>query len=71
MDLEDETVMNEEEWDLFIVDDATDKFKAIGVTEENEYPSSFGTLRKEGLSAKQPILDSKPAFVIAGMRSTD
>ena len=71
MGIEDETVMTKEEWDVFRADEATDKFKAIEIAEETEYSPSFDTLRKKGLPAKQPILESKPVYVIGGMRSRD
>jgi pimeloyl-ACP methyl ester carboxylesterase len=71
MGLESENVMTEEEWNLFRADEGTDKFKAIEIAEENEYQPSFETLREKGLSAKQPILDTKPVYVIAGTRSRD
>lgn len=71
MGLEAENVMTEGKWSLFRADEATDKFKAILIAEDNEYRPSFETLRKKGLSAKQPILDTKPVYVIGGTRSRD
>lgn len=71
MGIERETVMTKEEWDSFRADEGTDKFKAIEIAEANEYQPSFETLRKKGLSTKQPILNTKPVYVIGGTRSRD
>ncbi|KAL4951134.1 Alpha/Beta hydrolase protein [Aspergillus filifer] len=37
----------------------------------DEYSASFETLRKKELSKRQPLLDDKPVYVIAGTRSRD
>lgn len=63
--------LTEEEWDAFVSDQATEKFKLQEQKEEDEYAPSFETLRKKELEKRQPLLGDKPIYVIAGMRSRD
>jgi hypothetical protein len=60
-----------DEWDAFVRDEATEKFKLQGEKEENEYAPSFETLRKKELEKRQPLLGDKPVYVIGGFRSRD
>jgi len=63
--------LTQEEWDAFVSDEATEKFKVQEEKEENEYAPSFETLRKKGLEQRQPLLGDKPVYVIGGFRSRD
>lgn len=60
-----------EEWDAFVGDQATEKFKLQGEKEDNEYVPSFETLRKKELAKRQPLLGDKPVYVVGGFRSRD
>ncbi|KAH0175389.1 alpha/beta-hydrolase, partial [Aureobasidium melanogenum] len=60
-----------EEWAAFRAAESTDKFESIANKEDEQYPSSFETLRNKELSKRQPLLDDKPVCVIGGMRSRD
>jgi pimeloyl-ACP methyl ester carboxylesterase len=71
MGLAAEHKLTQDEWDAYMRDEATEKFKAQGEREENEYESSFPTLRAKELGKKGPVLGDKPVFVIGGMRSRD
>ncbi|TEA19671.1 putative 4-hydroxy-2-oxoglutarate aldolase [Colletotrichum sidae] len=63
--------LTQEEWETFRSAEATDKYKLIADTEEENYASSFETLRRKGLAQRQPLLGNKPVYVIAGTRSRD
>jgi pimeloyl-ACP methyl ester carboxylesterase len=63
--------LTQEEWDAFVSDEATEKFKRQAENEENEYAPSFETLRKKELGKRQPLFGDKPVYVIGGMRSRD
>lgn len=70
--VETEHKLTQEEWDAFRAAETTEKYKQIGYKEEAEnYMPSFETLRKKGLSKKQPLLGDKPVYVIGGTRSRD
>ncbi|KAF1847711.1 alpha/beta-hydrolase [Cucurbitaria berberidis CBS 394.84] len=61
-----------QEWDAFLRDEATEKFKVQADREEDEYEASFPTLRSKQLGKRQPpVLGDKPVYVIGGMRSRD
>ncbi|KAL4911135.1 hypothetical protein BDW74DRAFT_142482 [Aspergillus multicolor] len=63
--------LTREEWEAFKEAEATEKYHLIASTEEENYPSSFETLRKKNLRAQEPLLEDKPVYVIAGTRSRD
>ncbi|KAF2105159.1 Alpha/beta hydrolase fold-1 [Lophiotrema nucula] len=63
--------LTQEEWDAFVSDEATEKFKLQGEKEENEYARSFETLQNKELGKTQTLLGEKPVYVIGGMRSRD
>ncbi|TVY17232.1 hypothetical protein LARI1_G005533 [Lachnellula arida] len=64
--------LTQEEWDAFVSDEATKKFKLQEQKEEyEEYVPSFETLRKKELGKRQPLVGDKPVYVIGGMRSRD
>ncbi|KAF2726770.1 alpha/beta-hydrolase [Polyplosphaeria fusca] len=64
--------MTREEWEAYLSEGATEKFKLQEDKEENdEYEKSFETLRKKELWKRQPLLGDKPVFVIGGLRSRD
>ena len=69
--IEAEHKLTQEEWDAFVSDMATEKFKLQEEKEEDEYPLSFGTLRKKELENRQPLFGDKPVYVIGGFRSRD
>lgn len=70
--VEAEHKLTQEEWDAFRAAEATEKFEVIAHKEDSEnYIPSFETLRKKGLSKKQPLLGDKPVYVIGGTRSRD
>ncbi|RDW93685.1 alpha/beta fold hydrolase [Aspergillus mulundensis] len=60
-----------EEWTAFKAAEATEKYELIARKEDENYLSSFETLRKKELGKKQPLLGDKPVYVIAGTRSRD
>ena len=60
-----------EEWDAFVGDEATEKFKLQLQKEDDAYNPSFETLRKKELGKEKPLLGDKPVYVIGGMRSRD
>ena len=59
------------EWEAFLADEATPKFQEQAQKEEDQYDSSFETLRKKQLASKQPLLDDKLVYIIGGLRSRD
>lgn len=60
------------EWDAFRAAQATKHFQLVAHKEDDEnYRPSFETLRKKELSKRQPLLGSKPVYVIGGTRSRD
>lgn len=60
------------EWDAFLSDEATEKFKLqVGKEDSEEYAPSFETLQKKELEKRQPLFGDKPVYVIGGMRSRD
>jgi hypothetical protein len=62
----------QEEWDAFVSDEGTEKFKLQEEKEENdEYAQSSETLRKKELEKRQQLFRDKPVYVIRGMRSRD
>ena len=63
--------LTQEEWNAFISDEETEKFKIQGGKELQEFALSFETLRKKELHKSQPLLEDKPVYVIGGMRSRD
>jgi pimeloyl-ACP methyl ester carboxylesterase len=63
--------LTQEEWDAFVSDEATQKFKLQSDREEKEYEGSFLTLRKKKLGKDGPLLGDKPVFVIGSFRSRD
>jgi pimeloyl-ACP methyl ester carboxylesterase len=63
--------LTQEEWDAFLSDEATEKFKLQAEKEDNEYALSFETLRKKELEKRQPLFEDKPVYVIGGFRSRD
>lgn len=69
--LEAEHKLTEGEWEAFVSEEATEKFKLQGKKEESEYDASFETLRKKELEKRQPLLGGKPLFDIGGLRSRD
>ncbi|KAF1936430.1 putative alpha/beta hydrolase [Clathrospora elynae] len=69
--IEAEHKLTQEEWDAFVSDEATEKFKLQGEKEQNEYEPSFETLRKKELGKRQPLFGDRPVYVIGGMRSRD
>ena len=69
--IEAEHKLTQEEWDAFVSDEATEKFKLQEQKEDDEYSPSFETLRKKELGKRQPLLGDKPVYVIGGMRSRD
>ena len=69
--LEAEHKLTEGEWEAFVSEEATEKFKLQAEKEESEYDASFETLRKKGLEKRQPLLGGKPVFDIGGLRSRD
>lgn len=70
--LEAEHKLTQEEWSAFRAAESGDRFKLIERKEEaDNYMPSFETLRKKGLSKRQPLLENKPVFVIGGTRSRD
>lgn len=60
-----------DEWAAFRAVESTDKYEAIAQKEDEQYFSSFETLRKKNLANAQPLLGDKPVFVIGGLRSRD
>ncbi|KAI1259683.1 alpha/beta-hydrolase [Xylariaceae sp. FL1019] len=71
MGIEAQHKLTEEEWRLFKMVQSGDKYETISQKEDSEYPSSFGTLQRKGLSKKQPLLEERPVFVIGATRSRD
>lgn len=71
MGLETEHKLTQEEWDAFMSDESTEKYKLIAQKEGAEYAPSFETLRQKELGKKQPLVGDKPVYVIGGMRSRD
>jgi pimeloyl-ACP methyl ester carboxylesterase len=71
MGLRAEHKLTQEEWDAFMSDEETEKFKLQAEKEGNEYSPSFDTLRKKELEKIQPLLGDKPVFVVGGFRSRD
>ncbi|KAL3418787.1 alpha/beta hydrolase [Phlyctema vagabunda] len=70
--IEAEHKLTQEEWDAFVSDEATEKFKLQMEKEDTgEYEQSFETLRKKELEKRQPLVGDKPVYVIGGMRSRD
>lgn len=60
------------EWEAFRAAESTDKFRQIAERESSEhYRPSFETLREKQLGKRQPLLGSKPVYVIGGTRSRD
>ncbi|KAF2876752.1 Alpha/Beta hydrolase protein [Massariosphaeria phaeospora] len=59
------------EWDAFVCDETTEKFKQQGEKEKEAYVPSFETLQKKGLENLQPLLGNNPVYVVGGMRSRD
>ncbi|BCS29256.1 alpha/beta fold hydrolase [Aspergillus puulaauensis] len=60
------------EWEAFRAAESTDKFRLIADRESSEhYKPSFETLREKELGKRQPLLGSKPVYVIGGTRSRD
>lgn len=60
-----------DEWEKFRAAESMDKFGVVAERESSEYKPSFETLRAKGLSKRQPLLGSKPVYVIGGTRSRD
>lgn len=69
--IEAENKLTQEEWNEFISDEATEKFKLTEYKEEEQYAPSFKTLRKKELGKIQPLVGDKPVYVIGGRRSRD
>ncbi|KAF4225596.1 hypothetical protein CNMCM6457_008018 [Aspergillus fumigatiaffinis] len=70
--IEAEHKLTKEEWDAFRAAEATEKYNLIAHKEDfDNYIPSFETLRKKGLSKKQPLVGDKPVYVIVGTRSRD
>ncbi|TVY75791.1 Uncharacterized protein LSUE1_G004949 [Lachnellula suecica] len=59
------------EWDAFVRDEASEKFRLQEEKEFAEYTLSFTTLQKRQLAKQQPSFGDKPVFVIGGMTSRD
>jgi pimeloyl-ACP methyl ester carboxylesterase len=71
MGVEAEHKLTRGEWDAFVADQAGEAYSVVAEREEAEYVASFVTLRAKGQPGLQPLLGSKPVFVIGGMRSRD
>ncbi|CAD0088190.1 unnamed protein product [Aureobasidium mustum] len=56
-------------WAAFRAVESTDKYRAIAQKEDEQYFSSFETLRRKELVNSQPLLGDKSVFMIGGMRS--
>ncbi|OBT63199.1 hypothetical protein VE03_07757 [Pseudogymnoascus sp. 23342-1-I1] len=70
--IEAEHKLTPEEWEAFMLDQATAKFKLQEEKERGEYEASFVTLLAKELRAKlPPLLGGKPVHVIGGARSRD
>jgi pimeloyl-ACP methyl ester carboxylesterase len=70
--IEAEHKLTKEESDAFRAAEATEKYNLTAHKEDFEnYIPSFETLRKKGLSKKQPLVGDKPVYVIVGTRSRD
>ncbi|WYZ36510.1 hypothetical protein EsH8_II_000016 [Colletotrichum jinshuiense] len=69
--VETEHKLTQEEWNAFRAAGTTEKYNLIAHEEELNYMPSFETLRKKGLSKKQPLAGDKPVYVISGTRSRD
>jgi pimeloyl-ACP methyl ester carboxylesterase len=63
--------LTHEDWDAFVSEEATQKFKLQSAKEEKEYEGSFQTLRRKELGKGGPLLGNKPMFVIGSLRSRD
>jgi pimeloyl-ACP methyl ester carboxylesterase len=63
--------LTHEEWDAFVSDEATQKFKLQSSREEKEYEASFSMLRRKELGRGGTLLGDKPVFVIGSLRSRD
>lgn len=59
------------EWDAFLSDEGSVKFKLQEMKEHSEYAPSFETLRKKEVEKKQPLLGSRPVYIVGGFRSRD
>lgn len=69
--LEAQHKLSQEEWDAFRAVHTGEKYNLIADKEEDQYSSSFETLRKKKLSEKQPLVGDNPVYVIVGTRSRD
>jgi pimeloyl-ACP methyl ester carboxylesterase len=69
--IETEHKLTHEDWDAFVSDEATQKFRLQSDREEKEYEASFATLRSKELGRGEPLLGDKPVFVIGSLRSRD
>ncbi|KAF4125992.1 Pimeloyl-ACP methyl ester carboxylesterase [Geosmithia morbida] len=69
--IEAEHKLTEDEWDAFRAAERTEKFLLAAEKEQREYKNSFETLRKKGLSERQPLLGDSPVYIIGSTRSRD